>query len=346
MTAPAVSVLLPVYNGRATLAKALRSIQAQTWRELEIIAVDDGSTDGSGEFLEEAARTEPRLRVIRQDNQGLGPALARAAGEARGELLARQDADDVSSPERIFKQVAYMKIHPRIALCGTGVWLIHPQEGPLYSYVHTDDDGLLRKALEDGRNPIFHGTAMFRATLYRASHGYRLRKYCEDFDLWLQLAGHGKLGNLESVEYLYSISPNGMSNRLRVVLPQLRDLSLTLHHERRLNRGEKTPWKESEDTILAGSPPPSTDVDVESYQSYYLGIHALRLGDLPRYRRHMAQAAGHSGDFSRRARWHRSFAWAAPAIRAVYGLVQRNARDRFMHSLPLGTPLPDFAIND
>lgn len=342
MTVPSVSVLLPVYNGGGTLAKALRSIQAQTWRDLEIVAVDDGSTDGSGEFLEQAARLEPRLRVIRQDNQGLGPALARAAFEARGDLLARQDADDVSAPTRIAKQADYMRARPEVALCGTSVWLVHPSVGPLFSYVHSDDDALLRSTLEAGHNPIFHGTAMFRASLYRATHGYRLRKYCEDFDLWLQLAELGKLGNIESVEYLYSISANGMSNRLREVLPKLRDLSLALHRERRLGGGEKTAWKEREDAILATAPGSLSNVEVESYQAYYLGLHALRQGDFSRYRRQIVCAAGGEGEYSRKARWHRLIFWAAPIVRGAYRIISWTSRDRFMRSLPLGTPQPDF----
>lgn len=346
MSNPTVSILLAVFNGRAGLPRALRSIQAQTWQDMDIVAIDDGSTDGSGEYLEEVARSEPRLRVFRQGNQGLGPALARAAREARGELLARHDADDISAPGRIAKQVEYFSTHPRAALCGTGTWLVHPKEGPLFSYVHPDDPPLILRTLEEGGNPIFHGTAMFKAGLYRSSQGYRFRKYCEDLDLWLQLAGHGQVGSIESVEYFYQLSSGGMSNRFRSARPQLQKLTLTLHSERQRTGRELTPWKEREAAILAEVPPDSTAADVDSYQAYYLGMHALRLGDSHSYRRYMREAAARGGDFSRKARWHQRLSWASPLVRCLYAAAEQRGVSRFIRPLPRGTVLPDFSAND
>src|SRR5689334_24261365 len=97
---PALSVLLPVRDAGPYLTASLASLWRQSFRDFEVVAVDDGSRDGSGERLERAARREPRLRVIRQDARGLPAALNRALAAARAPLLARHDADDLSHGDR------------------------------------------------------------------------------------------------------------------------------------------------------------------------------------------------------------------------------------------------------
>src|SRR5258708_21982741 len=98
---PRVTVLLPVRDSLPTLADCLRSLTAQTLEDHEVVAVDDGSRDGSAELLEAYARTDPRLRVVRTEARGLVPALNTALGEARAPLVARMDADDLAHRERL-----------------------------------------------------------------------------------------------------------------------------------------------------------------------------------------------------------------------------------------------------
>src|SRR5450759_3347110 len=106
---PTVSVLFPVYNAVSDLARALRSLLNQTYQDFEVIAIDDGSTDGSGELLDKFECEDTRLRVIHQPNAGaLGKVLNRAADLAKGKYLARQDADDASHPSRLEEQVHYL----------------------------------------------------------------------------------------------------------------------------------------------------------------------------------------------------------------------------------------------
>ena len=105
---PRVSVVLPVFNAAATVARAVESIRAQTWRDWELVAVDDGSTDGTKEILDRWARDDARARVVTQDHAGVATAANTGLAAARGELIARMDADDVAHPERLARQVALL----------------------------------------------------------------------------------------------------------------------------------------------------------------------------------------------------------------------------------------------
>ena len=118
---PEVSVIMAVRDGGAFLAEAIASIRAQSFPDWELIVVDDGSTDGSDGVLQAAARSENRLRVIRQERLGLVAALNRAVAEARGEFLARMDADDRAHPERLGRQRAFMAAHPEVGVLGSAM---------------------------------------------------------------------------------------------------------------------------------------------------------------------------------------------------------------------------------
>ena len=105
---PRVSVLMPLYNCEVHLLASLESLVAQTYTDFEIIAVNDGSTDGTGSMLDAFARREPRCRVIHTENRGIAAALNTAGAAARGEYLARLDGDDIARSDRFAKQVAFL----------------------------------------------------------------------------------------------------------------------------------------------------------------------------------------------------------------------------------------------
>ncbi|PDT83716.1 glycosyl transferase [Sinorhizobium sp. BJ1] len=121
MPSPLVSVLLPVYNGEPYLAAALESILRQDYEQLEIIAIDDGSTDRSLEILERFQNTDRRISIRSRENRGLIATLNEGLALARGELVARMDADDVSYPSRFSRQIALFADQPHLAICGSGV---------------------------------------------------------------------------------------------------------------------------------------------------------------------------------------------------------------------------------
>jgi glycosyltransferase involved in cell wall biosynthesis len=121
--APSISVLLPVRDACETLQACLASLRAQTLADHEVVAVDDGSSDGSGALLEAAARDDDRLRVVRTPALGLAAALNTALDRARAALVARMDADDVAHPERLGRQAARLRADRETAILGCRVRL-------------------------------------------------------------------------------------------------------------------------------------------------------------------------------------------------------------------------------
>jgi glycosyltransferase involved in cell wall biosynthesis len=198
MSPPLISVLLPCYNVATFLRIAIRSILDQTLADFEIIAIDDGSSDGSHAVLQELAKTDPRLKVFRQQNAGIVAALNRALKEARGHYLARMDGDDISYPERFARQVALLDERKDLAVVGCGYHLID-QEGHLLA---------TRKVRADlPQTDIFqpmpvlgtvcHPTAMMRREVLEQVGGYRdVFRFAEDLDLWCRIGEIGNIGNV------------------------------------------------------------------------------------------------------------------------------------------------------
>ena len=145
MSLPRVSVILPVYNAAPYLAEAIESILNQSFHHFELIAINDGSTDTSGDILN--AYSDPRLRVYHQTNQGLPKTLNRAISLSLGVYLARQDADDISLPTRLEKQVAFLDSHPKVALLGTWTQIIAEDKLTLRQHTHPCSNAELQMRL-------------------------------------------------------------------------------------------------------------------------------------------------------------------------------------------------------
>lgn len=192
MTAPAVSVLLPVRDGEAHLEEALASLAAQTLDDFEVVAVDDGSTDATPEIFRSWAASDSRIRVERQERAGIVEALERARSRARGRYLARMDADDVAAPERLRRQLELMRRRPDVVLSGTLVRYF-PRErltdgGRRYErWINAlREPGPIERDLFV-ECPIPHPTFFARTGAVAAVGGYRDRPVPEDYDLVLRL---------------------------------------------------------------------------------------------------------------------------------------------------------------
>lgn len=191
---PLVSVLLPVYNCRSYIEQSIQSILEQSYDNFEIIIIDDGSIDGSGELIQQFAN--PRVRLYRQPNQGLATSLNRAIALARGKYLARQDADDVSLPTRLEKQVRFLEAHPKYGLLGT--WSEILTEDSMTPRRHTHPT----KTVELKFNLLFdnyfvHSSVMLRREVFDLVGGYRIEPHFpEDYDLWSRVARAFNVANI------------------------------------------------------------------------------------------------------------------------------------------------------
>jgi len=195
--APRVTVLLPVHEAERFLAEAVESILAQTLRDFELLALDDGSRDGSAALLDRYASLDPRVRVVRRPHTGVVATLNAGLALARGELIARMDADDVALPRRLQCQLARLDREPALVCIGGGFEVIDDAGRTLDRvFPACDHAAILSRAL-GGESPISHSAATYRRDAVLALGGYdESSRLVEDLDLWLRLAEVGTLANV------------------------------------------------------------------------------------------------------------------------------------------------------
>ncbi|HSA83050.1 MAG TPA: glycosyltransferase [Geminicoccaceae bacterium] len=192
-----VSVVMPVYNGRWFLREAIGSVLAQTHRDLELVAVDDGSTDDSPAILRELAAADSRLRVIRQENGGGARARNRALAEARAEWIVNLDQDDVMLPNRIERQLAFIAAHRDVKVFSCRAYYINTA-GKIFGKTKCEPittRAAFERYLASGEAiGINHPAAALHRPTIRALGGYRpAYEGAEDIDLWNRVAEHGHL---------------------------------------------------------------------------------------------------------------------------------------------------------
>jgi glycosyltransferase involved in cell wall biosynthesis len=204
-----VSVVIPVRNGERTVAAAVRSMCEQTHRSLEIVVVDDGSTDDTAAVV--LALRDARVRVVASEGRGLVAALNTGVAQASGAWIARMDADDVSHPSRIEEQ-----LRVDADVIGCGVRIVNGGEG--YARYATwlnslvSHEAIMRERFVE--SPLAHPTVMMRTSLLRALGGYRDLAWPEDYDLWLRFAASGaRFGKASAVLLDWTDHPERTSRR-------------------------------------------------------------------------------------------------------------------------------------
>jgi glycosyltransferase involved in cell wall biosynthesis len=201
---PRVSVVMPVRNGERFLREALDSTLAQSLSDLELIVVDDGSTDATPDILAGAARGDARIRVRRQEPGGLTVAINAGCALASAPLIARMDADDVMLADRLERQAAFLDGHPEVALLGGGIVLVDEAGREI-------DREPGRQQLDFlVRNELTHATVVMRADAFRALGGYRLDQ-SEDYDLWLRFDERYGVSALTDPVIHYRLHPGQFS---------------------------------------------------------------------------------------------------------------------------------------
>lgn len=216
---PTVSVIMPVHNAEGYLAEAVASILDQTFTDLEFIIVNDGSSDGSEAVIRSFA--DPRIKLISQTNQGISGALNSGLAVARGEFIARQDADDISLPQRLAKQVAFLRAHPKVGLLGTWTTIVSEDNAPVGAMEHPTEDAHLRFAVLFD-TPFAHPTVMFRRDILESVGGYDIApNIFEDFNMWSRMMAHTRGANLPEHLVRYRLLPTSFSHVTKDRFPRL-----------------------------------------------------------------------------------------------------------------------------
>jgi len=234
---PKVSVVIPTYNRASLLGKALESVLSQTFQDLEIIVVDDGSTDETPKILNDWRKREPRLVVLRNE-KNLGQrfnfpkVLNRGLKITRGKYVARLDDDDTwEDRTKLAEQVAFLESHPDHVAVGTRMIVVDEAGKEVYRFLPRESDPEIREAALFSK-PIAHPTAVFRrdtaigAGLYDENF-----PFAEDWDLWLRLGKIGKLANLPLYGTRFSFS--GKNQSLRFQFPQSLSVIKIIRRHRR-----------------------------------------------------------------------------------------------------------------
>jgi glycosyltransferase involved in cell wall biosynthesis len=199
---PRISVLLPCYNAAATVVQAVDSILAQDYVDFELVIINDGSTDQTQALLERYVAM-PQVRILQQNNRGLIDTLNHGLTLCDGEYIARMDADDIAMPDRLSRQVEFMDANPDVVCCGTAVEFFGDTQAikklPLTHQACVD-------TLLLGSCFAHPAVILRKATLVKFGISYdKTALHAEDYALWCDLAGVGRLANLDYVGLRYRV---------------------------------------------------------------------------------------------------------------------------------------------
>lgn len=205
---------MPVFNSEEYLEDTLNSILDQSYKDFELIAVNDGSTDASMEILRKFEQTDERVRVINQDNTGIVGALNKGLENCRGDLIARMDSDDLMEPDRLSSQTKMMEMLPDVILLGGVAEVIDSRGETLYKTTggrhKVTDWSVFPPKIAVAMHPLI----MVRKSAMDAIEGYRDSfPHAEDYDLYIRLAGEGKIYNPQKVMLKYRKHENAVSQK-------------------------------------------------------------------------------------------------------------------------------------
>lgn len=215
-----ITVLMSVHNGMPYLPAAVKSVFDQTYGHWQLLIINDGSSDGSGEYLDQL--DDSRVRVIHQNQQGLAAALNRGIESCETELVARLDSDDIALPERLERQLAFMRQHPEVGLLGTQFKRLGSQRAGFPSRLPCDHRKIMA-ALMEGQHAMCHPTIVCRTELLRQVGGYWQHPIAQDWDVYLKFGERSQLANLDEVLLHYRIHDASLNGKR---------LAAIRHHQR------------------------------------------------------------------------------------------------------------------
>lgn len=203
---PRIDVLIPVYNGAATIESAIGSIQAQTVRDIRIIVVNDGSTDDSRAILARMAERDERIYVLDRVNSGIVDALNAGLASSSAEFIARHDADDLAVPERFALQLDWFARHPKCNAVSGGIIHIDEHGREISSVTILGPPDGADPTLYPQREPYLpHPFLMVRRAAVEAVGGYRHVYHAEDTDLYWRMQETGEIANMDDLLGYYRV---------------------------------------------------------------------------------------------------------------------------------------------
>ncbi len=216
MPAPQVSIILNAMNGDRFIAETITSILNQTFKNFELIIIDDGSTDLTWDVIQ--SFTDPRIHAFKQENHGIAATVNRGIARACAPYLARIDQDDLMRPERLERQKAYLDAHPAVALCCSAAQLMFDRTLSDKAYRPEDGNALKLRLLFE--NPVVQCTVMMRTAAVKALGGYDEDPSlhpADDFEMWTRIARHHEIKALPELLAIYRIHRTSASYSIRTI---------------------------------------------------------------------------------------------------------------------------------
>jgi glycosyltransferase involved in cell wall biosynthesis len=210
---PKVSVVMSAYNAAAYLDEAIVSILNQTFRDFEFIVINNGSSDDTSSILDKYQKRDGRIRVYYQKQNGLVPALNRGCRLARGQYIAMMDADDVSFPSRLARQLEYLERHPQIGVLGTGICKMDKYGSVTETWCPPTSPKMAKWTLFFGVCVAGPSVLMRREILEKLDFFRTDLSYAEDVDLWLRASSITEFSNVPEVLHHYRVWPGSNTQR-------------------------------------------------------------------------------------------------------------------------------------
>ncbi len=208
--APRISVVLPVYNGEKHLSEAMASILAQSFTDFELIVIDDGSTDGSLQILQEYQKIDARIRLVSRENRNLATTLNESIDMARGVWVARMDQDDIALPQRFERQLLWLE---KTKADITGSWVKYFGSWDRRTWRGYQTDVAIKMDMLF-KSPFVHPSVMMRAALLKQLKYDKASEKAEDYDLWVRAAQSGwVMTNVPEVLLLYRQHASQISSK-------------------------------------------------------------------------------------------------------------------------------------
>ncbi len=220
---PLVSVVMPIFNGSKYLCESIDSILSQTYKNIEIILIDDGSTDSTSEICLFYVRSNSNVFYYYQNNSGISSALNLGIAKARGSYIARMDSDDICIRERISLQVDFFLNNPNCYIVSCGYYPFFENLNVLEPIIHPSNSDII-KLLLCYCSPVTHPGAIFRSEVF-SQFSYDSNSAAEDHELWTRVGNVFEIGNIELPLIHYRRSNNSLSatNRFKIKFSTLKN---------------------------------------------------------------------------------------------------------------------------